>query len=55
MPFDYVADIRWGALCGILKEDIMELISLEGLSDIHPKVRYDCCNLERQKHNANTK
>lgn len=39
MPFDYVADIRWGALCGILKEDIMELFGLEGLSDDHPKVR----------------
>ncbi|OAQ98783.1 hypothetical protein LLEC1_05579, partial [Akanthomyces lecanii] len=39
MPFDYVADIRWGALCGILKEDIMELFCLEGVNDSHPKVR----------------
>lgn len=40
MPFDYVADIRWGALCGILKEDIMELSSMDGVDDNHPKVRY---------------
>lgn len=40
MTFDYVADTRWAALCGILKEDIMELNCLEGVDDNHPKVRY---------------
>ncbi|ATY59658.1 Fungal transcriptional regulatory [Cordyceps militaris] len=39
MQFDYVADIRWGALCGILKEEIMELFNLDGVNDNHPKVR----------------
>ncbi|KAK8150906.1 hypothetical protein G3M48_004586 [Beauveria asiatica] len=50
MPFDYVADIRWGALCGILKEDIMELFSLEGINDGHPKVReiYDKAHAQWQ-------
>ncbi|OAA53676.1 Fungal transcriptional regulatory protein [Cordyceps fumosorosea ARSEF 2679] len=44
MPFDYVADIRWGALCGILKEDIMELFSAEGVHENHPKVKYAYCH-----------